>query len=592
MKSKILTTFCIIILLLSFSSCGKSVSPVGNLSEIIPYAESLKLPPAKDGEITIYSGGTIYTKLGAEPVESVAILNGKFYYAGPLEAAYPDGGNNYRHIDLEGRMLAPSFIEAHAHPDLASLLDLRSFEYEKDMASPEEYVEQIRNYLKEHPKTEVLRGTGWDKAAFGDEMPTKELLDDISKDIPIFIRSSDQHLVWVNSKALEVAGIDSNTPDPEGGSIIRDKNGNPSGTFVDMATNTIESALPPISVDECKELILRFQENEVSMGITGTMNAMVLPKSNTYTAYRELLRDGELKVRTQLSFLITPETYTETLDWLEKENADYQAEGVSHLLYMNLVKVFIDGTIIAQTAFMLDDYATTPGFRGEPIWPQDMKAIKEAFKLCSEKGFRIQMHAVGDAAVRYGLDALEAAAKPNRHGITHLELVAPEDIPRFKELDVVAIVNPYWICKPITWETTEPVILGKERSETMFPVKSLYEAGAVVGAASDYPVTEIPNPLIGMDMAVNRTLIEAWRPGKTAEETQLNISEAISVEQAFDAFTNACAYAYEWDKFTGTIEAGKSADYIILDKSFLDFTPSDVKVIETRLAGIQLFQAE
>ena len=595
MKTKLATALISIVMLLSFTSCtndkgGENLAPIAETPpEPIPYSEYVNLPP-EDELLTIYTGGTIYTKMGAEPVEAVSVYEGRFVHAGRLEDTYPDGGNNYRIIDLEGRMMAPSFIEAHAHPTLASLLDLRGFQYEGEKPTPEEYVQHIREFLNEHPNTEVLRGTGWDRAAFDGESPNRKLLDEISTEIPIFIRSYDQHSAWVNSKALEISGIDKDTPDPEGGLIERDENGEPTGTVVDMATNAVEENLSPISVEEEKELILKFQESEISMGITGTMNAMVLPQSNTYIAYRELLKDGQLKIRTQLAFILTPETYIDTIAWLEKEIADYEVEGASDLLALDLVKFFIDGTIVGQSAYLLEDYATIPGFRGEPTWSADMTAISEAFKLCSEKDLRIHMHAVGDAAVRFGLDALEAAASPNRHGITHLELVEPDDIKRFKTLDVVATVNPYWFCKGPAWDVTEPILLGVERSERMFPVKSFYEAGVTVNAASDYPVTEIPNPLIGMDMAVNRTLIESWRPGKTAEETTLNIAEAISVEQAFDAFTYSSAYAYGWETFTGSIEDNKSADFIILDKSFLDETPSEVTVLETRMAGKLLYR--
>jgi len=525
---------------------------------------------------TIYSGGLIYPKADTEPVEAVVVKDGIFSYVGSLDGAFTVAGRGkYKYVDLQGRMMLPSFFEAHAHPNLAVLFDLRDLPYAGSVPTPEEYVAHIREYLKKHPEMKALRGTGWDNAAFPDTPPNKALLDTISTEIPIFLLSFDQHSAWVNSKALELGKITRDTPGP----IEHDASGKPSGTLRDEAALLVHAALPPMSVEENKELILKYQAMAHRMGITGHMNALVLPRDNLYVAYRELHNEGKLAMYTQLAFRVTQETYLDELEWIASEPTD-------DFLGVRFAKFFMDGAILGQTAYLLEDYATRPGYRGEPLWTVD--ALRDAFRLCEAKGLRIHVHAVGDGATRLALDGLEAVKTPNRHAITHLILVNPADIVRFHTMDVIATLNPYWFCKSAVFADSELKQLGPERAATMFPAKSFYDAGVKVTAASDYPVS-VPNPLIGLEMAVTRTLIPPWRGGRTAEECILNHPEAISKKQALDAFTLSAAYAYGLDAITGSIEPGKSADFILLDKNILQTAPSEAKVLETWFRGKQVY---
>ena len=541
---------------------------------------------------TVYYGGVIYGKAGAAPIEAVVVKDGRFSYAGGLEGALKAAGKGCKRVDLKGRMMLPSFFDAHAHPDFGALLDLRDFSYAKAVPTPEEYVAHIREYLKAHPGMRSLRGTGWDNAAFAEGPPDKALLDAVSAEIPIFIRSSDQHSAWVNSKMLELSKITRDSPDPAGGKIEHDKNGEPGGTVRDMASLTVEAALPPRSVEENKELILKFQDMAHRLGITGYMCAMVLPRGNLYTAYRELLAEGKLLTYTRLAFMMTPDTYADTIKWASSEAAAYEKSGASELLGFKLAKFFMDGTILGQSAYLLEDYAARPGYRGEPQWPADLVALREAFSLCEKNGLRIHIHAVGDGAVHLALDGLEVIKVPNRHAITHLELVDPADFARFRAMGVIATINPYWFCKSVVWADSELKQLGTERAEHMLPAKSFYDAGVRVAAASDYPVSSLPNPLAGIEMAATRTLIAPWRSGRSAEDCTENPAEAITVSQALDAFTLSAAYAYDLERVTGSIEAGKSADFILLDKNIFKTTPSEAKVLETWFKGKQVYRAE
>lgn len=545
---------------------------------------------ALPGEAAVYYNGLIYPKADAAPVEAVVVKDGRFSYVGALNGALKAAGESCIRVDLKGRMLLPSFFDAHAHPNMGALFDLRDFKYAKPIPTPEEYVAHIRQYLRAHPEIQALRGTGWDTAAFPDGPPSKALLDAVSAEIPIFIRSTEQHSAWVNSKTLELSKITRETKDPFGGKIERDKNGEPSGTLYDMASLVVEAALPPVSVEENKELILKFQNMAHSLGITGYMCAMVPPRDNLYTAYRELLAEGKLLTYTQLAFLMTPDTYAEAIKWAASEASAYEKSGPSELLGFRLAKFFMDGTILEQSAYLLADYAARPGYRGEPQWP-DLTVLRDAFKLCEKNGLRIHIHAVGDGAVHLALDGLEAVKNPNKNAITHLELVAPADFARFRALNVMAVINPYWFCKSVFWADSELKQLGPERAEHMLPAKSFYDAGVRVAAASDYPVSSLPNPLAGIEMAATRTLIAPWRSGRSAEDCMGNPAEAISVAQALDAFTLSAAYAYDLEAITGSIEVGKSADFVILDKNIFKVPPSEAKVLETWFRGKLIYRA-
>ncbi len=543
-----------------------------------------------DGKATVYSGGQIYTRRGVPPVEAVVVKGGTFIHTGSLESALSAAGADCEHVELGERMMMPSFFEAHAHPNMGSLLDLRDYPYAESLPTPEEYVAHIRAYLVAHPDTQVLRGTGWDSAIFPDAAPDRALLDRVSSEIPIFLRSFDQHSAWVNTKALEMGDITRDTVAPEG-QIVRDETGEPSGTLREEMTVQLDSALPPMSVEENKALVLKYQEMAHRLGFTGNMCAMVLPNDNLYAAYRELLRDGELAMYTQLAFFLTPDTYQDGIQWIADEAARCKANGPSELLGFELAKFYMDGAILGQTAYLLEDYASKPGFRGEPNWSTDLIQLRDAFRLCDESGLRSHIHAVGDGAVRLALDGLEALQLPNRHAITHVELVDPPDFARFREMGILATINPYWFCKSTVWDHAELMRLGRARSERMLPAKSFYEAGVTVAAASDYPVSH-PDPLAGIEMAVTRTLIEPWRGGRTAEACTLNPAEAISLDQAVDAFTLQAAYAYGLEAKTGSIEAGKSADFVLLDRSIISGAPSEARVLETWFQGKQVYRSE
>lgn len=543
------------------------------LATILAVSGCAKEPPVA----TVYYGGYIYSGEDGRAVEAVVIEDGKFAYTGSYEGALRAAGEGCAQVDLQGKMMLPSFFEAHAHPNMALLLDLYNLPYSGDAPTPEEYIEYIREYLESHPDTQVLRGTGWDNAAFADAPPGKEQLDGVSTEIPIFIRSFDQHSVWMNSRAVEMGGAA--------------QYGGSSGLLRDDDTLLVDAALPPISVEEHKEMILRYQNMAHSFGITGHMCALVMPHDNHYTAYRELAEEGKLSMYSELAIYVSADNYRETIEWLAGEAEAYEAGGPDELLGFKIVKFFIDGSVLGQTAYLLSGYAENLGYRGEPLWPEDPQVLADAFRLCEENGLRIHIHAIGDAAVKLSLDALEAAKTKNRHAITHLGLVESSDFARFSDMGLVAVINPYWFCKSAVWEESECKQLGRARAESMFPAKSFYDAGVAVASASDYPVS-LPNPLIGMEMAVTRTLIEPWRGGRTAEDCTLNKSEGISIEQALDSFTLSAAYAYGLEAATGSIEAGKSADFIILDSNIFSNTPSQANVLETWFQGGQVFISE
>ena len=543
---------------------------------------------------TLYYGGPIcmHSHKGAKYAEAAVVRHDKFIFVGSLAGALAAAGQDCTHVNLDGRTMTPSFFEAHAHPNMACLFDLREFTYAGSTPTPKEYIQNIREYLAGNPGFKSLRGGGWEIGVFADAYPTKEMLDEVSTEIPIFLRDVSLHTVWVNSKALELAGVLQAEPGESSETFPRDEKGEAIGVVVDLGTLAIEKALPPVSVEEEKALILKFQNLLHERGVTGHMCALVEPNSEHYAAYRELLSQGKLKMYSQLAFCAAPQNYKEAFEWLCKERAAHKSENTEGVLELGLTKFFIDGIFASETAYLIDDYASHQGWRGEALWPTDLEAITEAFRLCAEYGFRIHIHAIGDAATHFALDALEAGSTPNRHGIAHNQLVCPEDFARYQKLEIIANINSYWFAKGVHFADIELAKLGYERSERMHPSKSFYDAGIRVTMASDYPVTADPNPLGALYVAVNRTCPPAFRFGKSAEECTLNANEAVTIDQAFDAFSLSAAYAYGLDEITGSIEAGKSADFVIWDQNILRGVDLSEKLLETWFKGELVYKAK
>ena len=535
-------------------------------------------PHARAADVVL-RGGAVYTMDAMRSwAEAVAIRKDTIVYAGPDSGVAPYLGPRTKVVNLSGRMVLPAFQDAHIHPISGGISHRQCALY--DFKTREEYVGAVAKYAQQHPQAAWIRGDGWSLAAFAPSgVPDRKLLDAVVSDRPVYLESSDGHSAWVNSKALSIAKVGKETPDPPGGRIDRDpKTGEPLGGLQDSAMDLVARHAPPYTPEERREG-LRFALKMLNgLGITSFQDASV--QTESLEAYRALDEKGELTMRVVASL------------WWERDKGEEQIPGFIEArrrytrgrVRATTVKIMQDGVMEVQTAAMLEPYKGKPGVRG--LTMVEPEALKKYVTRLDKEGFQVHFHAIGDAAIRECLDAVEAArskngARDSRHHISHLEIFHPADIPRFRALGVVANFQPLWAyADDYIVKLTLP-FLEPERARWLYPIGSLYRSGAVVAFGSDWSVSS-PNPLEEIETAVTRM-------GANGETKEPFIpEERIDLPEALAAFTINAAYVNFQEDRTGSIEPGKLADLIVLDHNLFAIKPeaiSDAKVVLTLLGG-------
>ncbi len=519
------------------------------------------------GADTVLQHGYVYTVDASRSVaEAIAITDGRIVYVGSDDGAAAFIGDNTRVVDLHGRMLMPGFQDSHIHPIMAgieaSACDLNG------LPGIPEYRSKILDYATNNPDVAWILGGGWSMSVFGPGgAPSKSILDELVPDRPVYLSSQDGHTGWANSAALAIAGIDKNTPDPADGRIDRDPvTGEAIGSLQEGAMSLVTEHIPPNSL-ETRLMGLRYSVDLLnSYGITGIQDAIVY--EDDLKAYTELANSGELTLRVVASL------WWETRKDMSQLPAmvalrDKYSKG---LIDARTIKIMQDGVMENYTAAMLEPYLVPSGTKGIPmVEPQTLKAIVS--KLDAE-GFQVHFHAIGDAAVRQSLDAVEEALIDNgalghRHHISHLQMIDPADIPRFKELDVVANFQPLWAyADEYVTELTIPFI-GEERARWMYPIKSVLDTGATVAFGSDWSVSTA-NPFPQIETAITR---------KSAIDDEMDAfipEERIDLESALVAFTINSAFVSRRENETGSIEVGKYADLVLLDQNLFEIDAKDI----------------
>jgi len=546
-----------------------------------------------------FINGCVYTVDPRRPwAKAVAVSNGRFTAVGsaPDIAAYI--GPETRVIDLDGKMVLPGFIDSHAHASCATneAASLEMFHLE----SLADYLDAVKVFAENHPEHEVIYGGGWHNDLFPPTGPLKEDLDAVVADRPVCLMSEDGHFDWVNSKAIDLAGISKDTTAPAGGIIEKDpRTGEPSGTFRETARDLVQNVLPPFTVDQIKGSIHNFMQEAASVGITTVHDPLlILPDAdgqligfgagrNNIQAYAEMARDSKLTVRVRGTILTDA-----TLDADQVRAIKSMCEqNCDPLFQMTGIKVFVDGVVEGATAYLLEPYAHMPDTCGEPLW--DLDSLKSLFAEAEKEQLQIHIHAIGDAAIRMSLDALEHArnihgTSDSRHAITHLHLFDPVDIPRMAALNVIGVPQPFWFVKGDYFHTLEARYLGVERAEKEYPMKSLADAGILLAGASDYPVQVPSPPLLGIMLGVTRC-----EPGETNPDEILGPEERMTLEEMIEIFTLNGARANFLEQETGSIEIGKKADMVVLEKNLFDIPETEIantKVMMTIFEGKTVYR--
>lgn len=551
--------------------------------------------------------GVIYTADNSDNiVEALAVKDGKIVFTGGNKEAMETVDNTAEIIDLEGKMILPGFIDAHIHAPGRILTDLFNISL-YDELDQKAIIEAVKYYIEANPDLEIYYGEGFSIGAFREEEvsrgPKKEHLDRICSTKPIVLYSSDCHLAWLNSKAFECFGITGSSQSPRGGVIEKDPlSGELWGTLKEAAMQLIPDQ--NYSKDQIEEAMLLFQQHLHSLGYTGILSVSMASAPHLETI-RLLEEKNNLKLYVTSSVTIDPDKdLIEQFDRIGKLRAEFSSD----LHSVNTVKFFADGVVEGATAYLLEPYSNAAGkgsdYCGEFFWDPDK--LEEAFLLANSAGFQVHVHSIGDASTRNILNALEKVSKrfPGRdcrNTITHLQLVEPSDISRFRKMKIIAAIQPYWHYKePGWWEVVDYHMLG-ERAEREYPLQSFLLAGVTVVSSSDHPVTPDPNPLKAIRAGVTRNIFSeeyyGVDPIKNADDPRwlLNKGERSSLADMIRSFTAASAYAMFREDITGTLEAGKNADFIILDHNLITMDPlfiDKVRILKTYFKGELVYNVE
>lgn len=554
----------------------------------------------------ILTNGIVYTADANDTTaEAVAVKDGSIIFVGTSAEAEKYKGDATQIIDLSGKFLMPGMIDGHIHAPGNKLTELYRIDL-NGILKEKETIEAITEYVKNHPDMEAYFGSGFSIGAFsGQEAakgPKKERLDAISPDKPIVLSSYDGHVTWMNSKAFEKFGITKDTKAPFGGVIEKDANGELWGTLKESAQNLIKEE--DFTPEQKLEGLRQFVKYMNSLGYTGIMSisgGSPVPLSD----YKTLQDNGELTLHVNASVTMDPEKDIDSQIEEAKKLRDVYNSGDIRL---TTLKFFADGVIEGVTAYLLKPYEEAAGkgtnYLGEMQW--DIEKMKNAFAAANKEGFQIHVHSIGDAATKVVLDGFEKAKAEAPEGdyrnvITHLQLVDPKDISRFADLKVIACPQPYWAFKePAWWEVIDSPFLG-DRAEKEYPIMSFIKAGVTLTGASDHPVTPIPNPFWAIEVGVTRNLENPEFYGET-EISDINDpkwlswpEERASVKDMIKAYTINGAYELFREKETGSIEAGKSADMVIIDQNILECDPLKIdqaKVLKTIFKGKIVYEAE
>ncbi len=533
----------------------------------------------------ILKNGAVYTLDGSQPwAEAVAISGGKIVFVGPNSKVDKYRAEETKVLDLAGKMVLPGFQDSHVHL-VSGGVELGQCNL-NDLQTKEEIIARVRSYAESNPQKDWIVGGGWALPVFPEANPSKEELNAVVSDRPAFLSAADGHSAWVNSRALELAGVTAKTPDPENGRIERKPGTNePSGTLREAAMGVVSRLIPEPTMEEYLNGLRAGQELANRFGISSIIEASA--DDRILDTYRELDRSGDLTVRVLASVYVDPGKGTAQVDELAQKRQQYHGR----LLKATAAKIFADGVIESHTAALLEPYLDRPGDSGKPIL--EGEEFNRLAIALDEAGFQIHVHAIGDRAVRMSLDAIDAARKANgprdgRHHIVHLELIDPEDIPRFGQLGVVANFQALW-AYPDTYITqlTEP-ILGPERSSRLYPIGSVVRSGGRFAGGSDWSVSSL-NPLDAIQVAVTRRdplgpAGPAWLP-----------QELVDLSTALAAYTANGAFLSFEEKTRGSLEPGKAADLVVLDRNLFEVPPQEihaVKVVLTILEGRAVYSAE
>jgi len=533
--------------------------------------------PATEPADLVLKNGAIYTVTSdQEWVEAIALRDGLIVYLGTDSGADVFVGPDTGVIELQGRMVMPGIVDGHMHPLRGAVKELYHCNF-PFTAKPKGVRDAVARCVAEQQEAEWIVGGQWDSGFFErfDIESPRQFLDQVSPDKPVLLKDDSLHNVWVNSKALQAAGITADTLDPEGGKILRDDDREPNGVLLEAAAKIMNEYVPEYTPEQQVAAAQEFCRIANAYGITGAKAASTYEKE--IAALHTADKEGQLSVHVAVSMRTVDGARSGPLDYdaLEAKRKKYAS---SHV-HTNFVKIFLDGVPTpARTAAMLAPYTPDPrtGERtdGGPLLVP-ISALAQDLTELDSRGFTVKMHAAGDRSVRIALDAIQAAREANgdsglRHELAHAGYVDPVDIPRFAELNAVADLSPViWHPSPIIAAVVSAV--GEERGRKYWPVRDFIHAGVSLLAGSDWPAA-VPdaNPWTGIEALVSRKDPRGTTPGALWPEQSITLEEALAI------YTVGGARALRMEDRIGSLEIGKSGDLIVLDRNLFEVPVEDI----------------
>jgi len=521
--------------------------------------------------------GKVWTCDPRMPVaEAIAIANGRVAAVGTSQELAAFAGLHAKVVDLAGRLALPGFNDAHLHfyigGDALTSIDLRN------VSSPQDFREVMRQFAGSRPRGEWILYGSWDHEKWSpSELPTAVLIDDVTPHHPVWVNRSDGHMRLANSVAMRLAGVDGDTPSVPGGEIVRDAAGNPTGIFKDAANRLVDHVIPLPSHDHIRGAILAAQKHALSFGVTSVQDMGVLGSRGGETmievlrVYQELDHAGELRIRIS-AHLPLPE-------WQRLANAGVMASFNSGRLQIGALKSFSDGSLGSTTAWFFDPYVDAPETCGLPSDELlDAENMYGNLRSADRAGLQVAVHAIGDRANSAVLDMCarlreENGSRDRRIRIEHAQHLCPQDISRFKDLDVIASMQPYHCIDDGRWAEKR---IGHERAKTAYAFRSLIEAGAKVAFGSDWWVAPI-SPLLGIYAAATRRPVDGSFPDGWIPE------QRVSVEDAVYAYTVGAAYASREEATKGSLTPGKLADIVVLSEDIFSIDPVRIAEVDVEL---------
>jgi predicted amidohydrolase YtcJ len=519
----------------------------------------------------IISSNTVFTGLSDQPEPAfIAIKDNKIVAIGTEEEIKHCKGEHTKIYQFKDQLIMPGFHDFHLHimQGAVALNSVNLFA----ARSEDEALEMIGEFVESKPENQWVIGFTWD-AGYWDtqQLPTRHSLDHILPDRPALMFHAEGHYAWVNTKALEIANITRHSENPFYGIIGRDENGEPNGILYEKAMDAVIRHAFNFSNSQKNEIFSNFLAHAASLGVTSVNDLHGLKTIESLDVFKEFEDNGKLTTRIHLWPALNGD-----LGHSKQLRVTYQSDK----LRVSGLKQFIDGVITARTAYLLEPYSDQPETRGETSFAPE--TIKKWVVDADKEGFSIRFHAIGDGAIRLALDAYEEAQKTNgkrdsRHSVEHIEVIHPDDIHRFSELGVTVSMQPDHLAMSERGVYTEQV--GAEREKYVFSINTLQKTGAKLAFGTDFPI-DILNPLLQIYRAVTRI--------DSSGKTVWHPHECITLAEALKAYTSGPAYGTFREQELGTLEAGKLADIIVLERNLFEVLVEeipDIKVLLTIVDG-------